>query len=136
LGFLVGPLINRIAAVRPEILIQAVCITMVMFATFSGMAIFSQRRSYLFLGGIIFSLCIVKLLYMLTSWMLGYSNNGLIFIIFSLFLACLFIIFDTQTIIEEAEDGDTDVPTHSLKLFLDLFDLFMSIIKGLLKKND
>merc|ERR1712224_46782 len=55
MGFLVGPAMHEIAEVAPEILIQAVSYTAIMFGSFSAMAMFSKRRSYLFLGGIISS---------------------------------------------------------------------------------
>lgn len=48
---------------------------------------------------------------------------------FGLLIACLYIIYDTQVIIERAENGDKDVPTHTMLLFIDLFDLFIKILR-------
>ena len=57
---------------------------------------------------------------------------------FGLLTACLYIIYDTQIIIEKAELGDRDVISHTLLLFVDLFDLFIRILKILieLQKNE
>lgn len=53
-------------------------------------------------------------------------------------MACMYIIYDTQIIVERAERGDKDVPTHTLMLFIDLFQLFMKILQILmeLQKNE
>lgn len=56
LGFLIGPVINHLAVVDPALLIQAVSYTAASFLSFSALAMFSKRRSYLFLGGIIITL--------------------------------------------------------------------------------
>ena len=55
-----------------------------------------------------------------------------------LLMACMYIIYDTQIIVERAERGDKDVPTHTLMLFVDLFQLFMKILQILmeLQKNE
>jgi FtsH-binding integral membrane protein len=47
------------------------------------------------------------------------------YLLLSLFIACLYIIYDTQIIIEKAEQGDKDVPTHTKVLFIDMFELFI-----------
>ena len=52
-----------------------------------------------------------------------------------LFMACLYIIFDTQVIVEKAESGDKDVPTHTMMLFIDLFELFIRILQILIELN-
>ena len=53
-----------------------------------------------------------------------------------LFVACLYIVYDTQMIIARAESGDKDVPTHTMILFVDLFDLFIKIVQLLMKLNE
>ena len=49
----------------------------------------------------------------------------------TLSIACMYIIYDTQLIIERAEKGDRDVPTDTMTLFFDLFDLFIKILRVL-----
>jgi FtsH-binding integral membrane protein len=57
------------------------------------------------------------------------------YLLLSLFIACLYIIYDTQIIIEKAEQGDKDVPTHTMMLFIDMFELFIRIIQILNELN-
>ena len=58
---------------------------------------------------------------------------GLVYIVVGLFVACIYVIYDTQMIIERAEHGDKDVPSHTMILFMDLFDLFIKIVQLLIK---
>ena len=66
-------------------------------------------------------------LYVLFSWLSG-AVIGLGYIMVSLFVTCLWIIYDTQVIVEQAERGRRDVPVHALMLFQDLFRLFIKIV--------
>lgn len=56
LGFNLGPAIHQIAAFKPEILSKAILYTGCAFTSFTGVALFSKRRSMLFLGGIAFTI--------------------------------------------------------------------------------
>merc|ERR1712178_169015 len=68
LGFLVGPAMHQIVELDPSIIMNAVFITGVMFASFTAVSLYSKRRSYLFLGGIISSLISAMFMYRLFSW--------------------------------------------------------------------
>ena len=76
--------------------------------------------------------------YRMANWMLGGRStyDQMLFIMIGLFVACMYIIFDTQLIIERAERGEKDVPTHTLMLFMDLFDLFLKIVQLLMKLQE
>lgn len=50
-----------------------------------------------------------------------------------LLTACLYVIYDTQIIIERAERGDKDEISHALTLFMDVFDLFIKILRILME---
>jgi len=50
-----------------------------------------------------------------------------------LLTACLYVIYDTQMIIERAERGDKDEISHALTLFMDVFDLFIKILRILME---
>ena len=71
------------------------------------------------------------ILYSLIGMLTG-SVAGIGYIMVSLFVACLYIIYDTQLIVEDSERGNRDVPTHSMMLFVDLFDLFVKIVRVLI----
>ena len=128
MGLLAGPGINHFAEVKPELLMQAVLYAMGAFGSFSAVSLFSQRRSFLFLGSIISTMMSAMLIYSLVGWLMG-SAFGIGYLMCALFITCLWIIFDTQVIVEEAERGHRNVASHTLKLFLDLFDLFMQILR-------
>ena len=87
----------------------------------------------LFVGGIIVCLIQGLFFYRLFGWLLGYTFYNLTYLMFGLLTACLYIIYDTQIIIERAEHGDKDVISHTLVLFVDLFDLFIRILKILIE---
>ena len=141
MGFMVGPLMHHLAEFEPTILINAVFCTTIIFGSFTAMALFTKRRSMLFLGGIISSLMSCLFWYRTITWMFGYSKYGMghmsmVYLMVSLFVACIYIIYDTQMIIEKAERGDKDVPSHTMTLFLDLFDLFIKIVQLLMKLSE
>ena len=48
----------------------------------------------------------------------------------------MFVIFDTQMIIEQSERGIRPVAGHAMELFMDLFRLFMKIIQVLLELQE
>ena len=133
MGFLVGPAINYLVDVKPDLVMQAVAYTGAAFTSFSLISLLSKRRSMLFVGGIIVCLIQGLFFYRLFGWLLGYTFYNLTYLMFGLLTACLYIIYDTQFIIELSEHGDKDVISHTLLLFVDLFDLFIRILKILIE---
>ena len=121
--------------VAPHIVTQAVAYTGCAFVSFSLVSLFSKRRSYLFLGAIIVTMLQAMFLYRLFNWLFGsysaYSN--LAYLMSGLLVACLYVIYDTQLIIERAELGEKDEIAHALILFLDLFRLFVKILQILIE---
>ena len=69
------------------------------------------------------------MVYSLFGWMFGANPLGLGYLLISLFITCLWIIFDTQVIVEQSENGDRDVPNHAMELFIDLFELFIKLLR-------
>ena len=70
------------------------------------------------------------MMYQLVGWLFGASSMfGLGYLMCGLFIACLWIIFDTQVIVEQSESGYRNVADHTLTLFIDLFDLFIRILR-------
>merc|ERR1712032_1786996 len=110
MGFMTGPAMHAIADFNPQIITTAVVITGVMFASFSAISIFSKRRSFLFLGSLITSLISCMILYNIISWLTGYgtTKESLGYLMLTLSIACMYIIYDTQNIIERCE-------THGLR---------------------
>ena len=95
MGFVIGPAMHHIAEVQPEIITQAILMSVMAFAGFSGIAVFSKRRSYLFLGGIISSMMMCLMMYNMMNWAFGGSPLGIAYLFIGLLMACMWIIFDT-----------------------------------------
>ena len=99
MGFLVGPVMHHLAEVQPMILVQAVSYTSLVFGSFSAVAAFSKRRSYLFLGGIISTIMSCLFWYRMMGWLFGWAGVGgqfgLVYLMTGLFTACLYVIYDT-----------------------------------------
>lgn len=136
LGLLTGPGIHHFAAVKPELLTQAALYSTGAFGSFSAVSLFSQRRSFLFLGVIIVTMLQAMFMYQLVGWMMGGAMFGLGYLMCGLFITCLWIIFDTQVIVEQSERGYRNVADHALTLFLDLFQLFIKILQILNELNE
>ena len=120
IGFVFGPLMHLIAKIHPGVLIEAGVYTASGFVSFSAVSLFSPRRSFLFLGSIIMTLTQIMIIYWLFALFSG-GTLGIGFVIFGLFLTCMRVIYDTQVIVVQAEQGYFDVPSHALILFVDLF---------------
>lgn len=95
MGFLVGPAMHMYFQINPKLVIQALLYTASAFTSFSAISLFSKRRSYLFLGGIIMTMIQCMMLYRLFGWLTGFATFGLGYQMIGLFIACLYIIYDT-----------------------------------------
>jgi hypothetical protein len=74
---------------------QALMLSAGAFLSFSGIALFSKRRSFLFLGGIIMTMMMAMSFYSMAGWLFGANPLGIAYSFIGLFMACLWIIFDT-----------------------------------------
>ena len=137
-GFISGPVLNIIAEFQPTLLAQAVGYTAIMFGSFTAIAMFSKRRSYLFLGGIISTTLSCLFWYSLFGWFFSsFRMDHLTYLMISLLVSCMYVIFDTQLMIERAENhNDRDVPKNTMILFFDLIDLFFTILQVLQKLEE
>ena len=135
-GMTLSSLINVILDVDPSILITALLGTAVVFLSFSLAALFSKRRSYLYLSGALGSAMM---------WMFFASIANLWFRSPAMFsvqlyagLAILigYTVYDTQVIIEKASAGQMDVLGHALTLFVDAIGLFVRIAIILLRNSE
>ena len=65
----------------------------------------------------------------MVGWLMGANAFGIGYLMCGLFMACLWIIFDTQVIVEQSERGYNNVADHAMRLFMDLFELFIKILR-------
>ncbi|XP_037600585.1 bax inhibitor 1 [Cebus imitator] len=109
-GVGLGPALEFCIAINPSILPTAFMGTAMIFTCFTLSAVYARRRSYLFLGG---------------KCELGNMEANLYV---GLVVMCGFVLFDTQLIIEKAENGDQDYIWHCIDLFLDFVTLFRKLM--------
>jgi len=127
-GASVGSLVELGLYVSPIVVAQAFVMTVLTFGSFAVMATLSERRSMLYLYGILASGL---------SWLTFASLFNVFFQSSSLFGAELYlglalfvgyVCADSQMIIERAELGDNDYVRHALELFLDFVAIFVRVL--------
>jgi len=134
-GCSLGTLIDLAIQVDPKILVMALVSTTTIFLCFSLIAILSERRSYLFLGGLISSG--MSILFLMAFFNIFFRTEATVMftLILGLFIFMGYVIFDTQIIIEKADLGDRDYVMHALELFIDFVAIFVRILIILLKNK-
>jgi FtsH-binding integral membrane protein len=137
-GASLANLVNYTLEVNPHILTIAFFATVTIFACFSGAALLSKRREYLYLGGILSSATSMLILMSFFNIFFRTSFVPWLHLYAGLLLFCGYIIYDTQVIIERASLGITgqDYVAHALELFIDLVAIFVRIVIILLKKDE
>jgi len=137
-GMTIGPLISYSLKFDfgPTIIAKAFFGTAVVFACFSGCAIFSTRRSWLYLGGILSSA--LSLLFYLSFFNLFFASPMVsqVYLYLGLIMFVGYVVHDTQVIIEEAILGSRDYVRHSLELFINFVAIFVRLLSLLLRNED
>ncbi len=124
---------------NPNIVFLSVLSTSVIFVCFSAAALLSERRSYLYLGGFLFSsLSYMLLISLFSSLFRFYNFNFMVQLYGGLVVFMLYIIYDTQLMIEKASMGAhaRDYVKHTYELFIDFVAVFVRILVLLSKKED
>ena len=99
-GLSIAPLINLAILIDPKIVTTAVLGTVTVFACFSAAALTSQKRSFLFLGGIISSAGALLAVLSFSNIFLHSSNIYNLQLYGGLMMFSCYVIFDTQLILE------------------------------------
>lgn len=99
-GLSIAPLIDLAIDVDPAIVMTAVLGTLTIFTCFSAAAFTSQRRSYLFLGGMISSATSLLAILSLSNIFLRSSSIYNVQLYAGLMIFSGYVIFDTQLILE------------------------------------
>lgn len=106
-----------------------------MFACFSAAAMFAPTRLSIYAAGMLSATLLVTSILGLVSFFTGYGAISGVHLFLGLVTFSLYTVFDTQLMIRRAELGYTDVPMHTLQLFLDFVNLFVRILKLLSDKK-
>lgn len=137
-GIGVAPLVTAALYVDPNIVWIAAALTATVFACFSAAALKAEKRSYLYLGGMLGSA-------LSGMFWLGLANlffhSPMIYnlqIYGGLLVFCGYVCYDTQIMIERARmagGGKLDPIQDALSLFLDFVAIFVRILIILMKNR-
>eukprot|EP01100_Stratorugosa_tubuloviscum_P004937 TRINITY_DN224_c0_g1_i1.p1 TRINITY_DN224_c0_g1~~TRINITY_DN224_c0_g1_i1.p1 ORF type:complete len:368 (+),score=91.97 TRINITY_DN224_c0_g1_i1:50-1153(+) len=131
-GFTLSPLLVYSLAVSPIAIPIALTLTTLIFFAMTSLSFYSKSKSFLTWGTPLFGLLLATILgnlfalffpgtalaAFLNSWSL-YGGLG----IFTLFIG-----YDTHRIIADAENGNKDVVGHAAALFIDIVNIFRSLL--------
>eukprot|EP00823_Brevimastigomonas_motovehiculus_P001769 TRINITY_DN1240_c1_g1_i1.p1 TRINITY_DN1240_c1_g1~~TRINITY_DN1240_c1_g1_i1.p1 ORF type:complete len:239 (+),score=59.47 TRINITY_DN1240_c1_g1_i1:65-781(+) len=134
-GLSLGPLIHMAVTIDPRILPTAFLATTTIFVCFTLTALFTHRRYWLFLGGLLSSA--LSWMFLISVVTLFFPNHFLnsIHLYLGLFVFCGYVLFDTQLIVERANSGDLDYFWHALELFIDFVGIFVRVLILLMENS-
>jgi len=135
-GLSLGPLLDHVIAVNPQIVSTAFFASALIFVCFSLTALWAEERSYLYLGGSLMSALSIMSFMALMNIFFQSAMLFQVHLYGGLLLFCGFILYDTQLIIEKKRNGDNDFIWHSVDLFLDFINIFRRILIILSNKEE
>lgn len=123
-----APLLSTVADIDPRIPPLAFLATAAIFACFSVAAIFSKRGSYLYLNSFLMTGVLALSLGQFIPYLFPNAIHFTTYIYLGIMLFTLFILYDTQLIIEKAHAGDRDHLKHAIDLFIDFAAVFKRLM--------
>lgn len=137
-GATIGPLIGAAMAMDSSLVLTAALATAALFGSFSAAALLSRRRSWLYLGGGLASAISTFSVIRLASWFLP-SARSLAFsaeLYGGLVVFALYVIYDTQLIVEEAFSGNMDHIRHAMMVYVDVVAIAVRLLVILMNKEE
>merc|ERR1711934_66679 len=136
-GLSIGPLVEPSLYLAPSIVVTAFLGATAIFACFTAASLFSQKRSLLYLGGILGSALLVMSVLSLVNM---FFVRSVAFMYAELYIGLLvfsaYVAFDTQMIVARAGEGDRDYIMHAQTLFVDFIQLFIRLLAILNDKEE
>ncbi|OQR93323.1 Bax inhibitor 1-like isoform 2 [Achlya hypogyna] len=136
LGAGTGGLVKKAAAIDPILVAAAFGCTTLIFVIMSLCAYCSERRSAIFLSGFLMSALLILAVLSIVNIFVKCKFLYLLGLYGGLLLFSIYVIVDTQLIVERAVWGETDFVSHALELFLDFFNIFIRILAILTNDDD
>jgi len=127
-GASLGNLIQYAINVDPNLILIALSCTTLVFASFTGIAMLSPRRSYLYLGSYLSFSIFFMLFAGIFNIFLKSSGINWLLLYGGLVMFMTYVIYDTQIIIEKAHNGANDYVNHAMELFIDFIAIFIRIL--------
>lgn len=135
-GWGIGPLLRETLYINPTIPTMALAGAGAIFLSFTMTAMMTERRSQLYLGGLLSSgMMALLVMGLLNSWF-GSESLFSAEIYLGLLVFAGYVVYDTQVMIEVAEGGRTDVPRDSLNLFANLIGIFVRLLIIISKQKE
>jgi FtsH-binding integral membrane protein len=130
-----GPLIEAVWDLDPSIVISALMYTCVVFTCFTLSALIAPDGKYLALGGPLLSVLSTMLIASIVN--IFFRSYAFIYmqLVIGLIVMSLFVLYDTQLIMEKFRMGDKDYVWHAVTLFMDLVSIFKHILVLLADKE-
>jgi len=136
-GLSLGPLLDMVIRVNPAIVVTALLYTCLLFVSLTLAALYSQKRSLLYLGGFLMAALNILFWSSMLRMLFGVRMLGGAELYLGLAVFCGFILFDTQMIVYRYEDcGEKDFIWHSVDLFIDFINVFVRLLIILSKKEE
>lgn len=140
-GLGLGPLTQVVMEIDSSIVPTAFLSTAVIFACFTLSALVTRSRSFLYLGGSLLSALSILTVMSLVNI---FARSEIVFtaeLYLGLVIFCVFILYDTQLVIEKKRNGDDDFIWHAVDLFIDFIEVFRHLMvilgrKGERKRDD
>jgi len=134
-GASIGPLVQLAMYVDPSLLVTAFVLTANIFLCFTLTALFIPKRSTLALASVLSSslsfLCILSLLSLFYPTLWAYKLH----LYLGLLVFSLYIVVDTNAVIDGAERGDADSVRDALKMFTNVVAVFVRILIVLMENS-
>jgi len=121
----------------PEVMLQAVVYTAATFASFAAVAIFTQRRTFLFLLPLLLMITNIFLTISFFGYFFNYRpENSLLVLVVMLFVEWGYVVYDTQYVIEKVMNGVEDVAMDAMVFLIDVISIFFKILQILIKMKE
>lgn len=134
-GWGIGPILRQLLFVDPSVPMLALTGTAVIFLSFTVTAFMTERRSQLYLGGFLGSAVSAMLVMGLLNTFIGSESLFNAEMYLGLLVLSGYVVYDTQVMVEMAEQRQYDVPRDSLNLFTNLFGIFFRLLIILARQN-
>ena len=135
-GLTLVPIVNLANTIDNSIAVTALITTIIVFGSFTYLSFQTNKRSVLYLSGILSS-CLISLT--VISLINLFLHSEILFKIdlyLGLVIFCMYIIYDTQMIIKEADDGNYDVIFHAMTFYLDFINIFIRLLVILMRNSN
>jgi FtsH-binding integral membrane protein len=135
-GLGTGPLLDFAISVNPSLIMTAFLGTCMIFGCFTLAALYAPDRKFLYLGGTLMSVLSTMFWLALMNLFFGSAFLFQFNLYVGLIVTCLFVLYDTQLIMEKCRMGDTDFIWHAVDLFIDFLDIFRRLLIILAQRED